>query len=61
MLRSALRTLLLAVTLPLILLACDSQPKTYDACMLKASREGRNDRQFRTMAEACRERFPNRP
>ncbi|MEY3899526.1 MAG: hypothetical protein RI962_681, partial [Pseudomonadota bacterium] len=52
---------LLVVTLPVILLACDSQPKTYDACMLKASREGRNDRQFRTMAEACRERFPNRP
>jgi hypothetical protein len=42
------------------LIACDNSPKTYDACMLKASREGKNDRQFRSMAEACRDRFPNR-
>jgi len=46
--------------LPFTLAACDSAPKTYDACMLKASREARNDRQFRVMAEACREKFPNR-
>ena len=54
------RALLLAVALPMALIACDNSPKTYDACMLKASREGKNDRQFRTMAEACRDRFPNR-
>jgi hypothetical protein len=54
------RALLLAVALPMALIACDNSPKTYDACMLKASREGKNDRQFRSMAEACRDRFPNR-
>jgi hypothetical protein len=58
--RFLLRALLLAVVLPMMLVACDSSPKTYDACMLKASREAKNDRQFRTMAEACRDRFPNR-
>jgi hypothetical protein len=57
---SPLRTVLLAALLPTVLLACDSGPKTYDACMLKASREARNDRQFRVMAEACRDKFPNR-
>ncbi len=58
--RFLLRALLLAVVLPMMLIACDSSPKTYDACMLNASREAKNDRQFRTMAEACRDRFPNR-
>ncbi len=57
---SLLRTTLLAVLLPIALPGCDSNPKTYDACMLKASREARNDRQFRVMAEACRDKFPNR-
>ncbi|MFM7658144.1 MAG: hypothetical protein ACKO5Z_06115 [Burkholderiaceae bacterium] len=55
-----IRVLLVMAALPLTLIACDSAPKTYDACMLKASREARNDRQFRVMAEACREKFPNR-
>ena len=58
--RFLFRALLLAVILPATLIACDSSPKTYDACMLKASREARNDRQFRAMAEACRDRFPDR-
>jgi hypothetical protein len=58
--RDWIRVLLLVASLPLTLTACDSNPKTYDACMLKASREARNDRQFRVMAEACREKFPNR-
>jgi len=55
-----IRVLLVMAALPFTLVACDSAPKTYDACMLKASREARNDRQFRVMAEACREKFPNR-
>jgi hypothetical protein len=58
--RFLFRAMLLAVVLPTTLIACDSSPKTYDACMLKASREAKNDRQFRTMAVACRDRFPNR-
>jgi hypothetical protein len=58
--RFLFRVLLLAVALPTMLIACDNSPKTYDACMLKASREAKNDRQFRSMAEACRDRFPDR-
>jgi hypothetical protein len=58
--RFLFRVLLLAVALPMTLIACDNSPKTYDACMLKASREAKNDRQFRTMAETCRDRFPDR-
>lgn len=39
--------------------ACNSGPKTYDDCMLQASRESKNDRQFRKLAEVCREKFRN--
>ncbi|NDC09107.1 MAG: hypothetical protein EBZ75_07105 [Oxalobacteraceae bacterium] len=58
--RFLLRALLLAAALPMMLIACNNSPKTYDDCMLKASREAKNDRQFRLMAEACRDRFPDR-
>lgn len=44
----------------LVLAACDSGPKTYDDCMLQASRNSDNDRQFRTMAERCKEEFRNK-
>ncbi len=51
----------LHVALPVALLvslaACDNGPKTYEACLLQASREAKNDRQFQTMSQACRERF----
>ncbi len=40
--------------------ACDSGPKTYDDCMLAASRGSDNDRQFRAMAERCKEEFRNK-
>jgi hypothetical protein len=39
------------------LTACNSGPKNYDECMLQASREGKNDRQFRKLAEECKEKF----
>lgn len=54
------RTLLPLALLSLVLSACDNGPKTYDACMLKASRESQSDRQFRKLAEACRDQYPNR-
>ena len=54
------RTLLLGTLLSLLLTACDDGPKTFDACMLKASRESQNDRQFKQMSEACKSQFPNR-
>ena len=54
------RNLLLGTLLPLLLAACDDGPKTFDACMLKASRESQNDRQFKQMSEACKSQFPNR-
>lgn len=44
----------------LALSACDNGPKTYDACMLKASRESQSDRQFKKLSEACRDQYPNR-
>lgn len=54
------RNLLLGTLLPLLLAACDDGPKTFDACMLKASRESQNDRQFKQMSEACKSQFPDR-
>lgn len=42
------------------LAACDHGPKTLDDCLLKASRESQNDRQFRNMADSCKQRFPKR-
>jgi hypothetical protein len=43
-----------------LLAACNSGPKTLDDCLLKASRESQNDRQFRNMADSCKQRFPKR-
>ena len=51
---------LAAATLLLAAAACDSGPKTYDDCMLQASRNSDNDRQFRAMAERCKEEFRNK-
>ncbi len=51
--RSSLALLLLCSTL----VACDSGPKTYDDCMLQASRNSDSDRQFRAMAERCKDQF----
>lgn len=58
--RKPYRALLPGTLLLLLLTACDDGPKTYDACMLKASRESQNDRQFRKQAEACRDQYPDR-
>lgn len=43
--------LLMAVT------GCSNGPKTYEACVLNASREAKNDRQFQVMSQRCREQF----
>ncbi len=43
-----------------LLAACDAGPKTLDDCLLKASRESQNDRQFRSMAEGCKQQFRRR-
>ncbi len=40
--------------------ACDSGPKTYDDCMLQASRKSDSQRQFMVMAERCKEQFRNK-
>ncbi len=39
------------------LAACDSGPKTYDDCMLLASRSSETDRQFNMMAKNCKDQF----
>lgn len=52
--------LLLVVLLSLALAACKDGPQTYDACMLKASRESQSDRQFKKLSEACKSQFPDR-
>ncbi len=46
-----------ATVLLLTVVACDSGPKTYDDCMLQASRSAESDRQFKTMAQTCKDRF----
>jgi entry exclusion lipoprotein TrbK len=53
-------TLLLAMLLSSLLAGCNDGPKTYDACMLKASRESQNDRQFKKLSEACKAQYPDR-
>lgn len=57
--RALLRSALLAAAFIAALDACNSGPKTYDDCMLQASRTSKNDRQFRKLAEECKERFRN--
>lgn len=54
---TVLRLILLTAAAMMALTACDSGPKTYDDCMLQASRTGKSDRQFRKLAEECKERF----
>jgi len=54
------RMLLSGALLSLLLTGCNDGPQTYDACMLKASRESQNDRQFKHMSEACKSAFPDR-
>ncbi len=51
---------LLCVLSSCLLAACDSGPRTLDDCLLKASRESQNDRQFRSMAEGCKQQFRSR-
>jgi hypothetical protein len=58
--RTLLRFLLLVAATVTLLAACDSGPKTYDDCMLQASRTGKSDRQFRKLAEQCKEQFSNK-
>jgi hypothetical protein len=55
-LRAALLVFFTAATLT----ACEKGPKNYDDCMLQASRTGKNDRQFRKLAEECKEQFRNK-
>ncbi len=43
-----------------VLTACDIGPKNYNDCMLQASRTGKNDRQFRKLADECKEKFRNK-
>jgi hypothetical protein len=54
------RTLVSGALLSLLLAGCNDGPQNYDACMLKASRESQNDRQFKRMSEACKNAFPDR-
>lgn len=55
-----LRNVLLTIVAAAVLPACDSGPKNYDDCMLQASRSSKNDRQFRKLAEECKEKFRNK-
>lgn len=55
-LRATARCLAAAMLL-LAAVACDSGPKTYDDCMLLASRSSDNDRQFNMMAKNCKDQF----
>ena len=50
----------MALSLLISLAACDTGPKTYDACMLKAAKESKSDHQFQVMSKACREKFQMR-
>ncbi len=46
-----------ALGLVMALPACTNGPKTYEACVLNASRNAKNYRQFQVMSEECRDRF----
>lgn len=55
------RRLLSALLMSTVLSSgCHDGPRTYDDCLLKASRESQSDRRFRTMVEGCKRQFPNR-
>lgn len=47
----------MTLSLLIVLAACEDGPKTYDACMLKASKDSKTDHQFQVMSKACREQF----
>lgn len=57
---ATLRDAFLAIVAAAVLTSCDSGPKNYDDCMLQASRSSKNDRQFRKLAEECKENFRNK-
>ena len=54
---ATIRSVLLVMIAAATLSACNNGPKNYDDCMLQASREGKNDRQFRKLAEECNAKF----
>lgn len=54
------RSLVAAALTLMLLSACNDGPKTFDDCLLKASRESQSDRQFRKLSDACKSQFPNR-
>jgi hypothetical protein len=45
------------LSLVMTLAACNNGPKTYEACVLNASRNAKNYRQFQVMSEDCRDKF----
>jgi len=50
----------IAIFIAAALTACERGPKTYDDCMLQASRTANNDSRFRKLAEQCKEQFRNK-
>jgi hypothetical protein len=50
---------LCAVLAMAVLASCSSKDDNYEACTLQASRESKTDRQFRTMVEACKRKYPD--
>jgi hypothetical protein len=57
---ATLRAAFLIFVTAATLTACEKGPKDYEDCMLQASRQGKNDRQFRRLAEECKEQFRNK-
>jgi hypothetical protein len=57
---ATLRAAFLIFVTAATLTACERGPKNFDDCMLQASRQGKNDRQFRRLAEECKEQFRNK-
>lgn len=54
------RVPVIAAWMLLLLSACNNGPKTYDDCLLKASRESQSDRQFKKLSDACKKQYPDR-
>lgn len=50
----------LAIALAMTLSSCEDGPKTYDACMLQASKNAKTSHQFKVMSKSCKERFQAR-
>ncbi|MCM0045560.1 MAG: hypothetical protein NBV65_13135 [Burkholderiaceae bacterium] len=55
-----LRPCLAVLSGVLALAFCDSGPASFNDCMLAASRESKNDRQFRKLADTCKVEFSGR-